>query len=152
MRTRTVSPLLVLIVVFAAVGCAGRTVPIGTEGMRVRTGPWVGSSDDGAFQMQFIVGADGTHIVLLDRGLPCGEQTLYMFGANSVRIELDGNAFEKTIDSTDDPGSLRPKLVLTGRFIDSTHAEGSWQMSALGDTFLGIACPAANGTWQGSPD
>ena len=145
---RSISGLLVLGIVAAASGCSGSVGTTDWDGTGIKSRLWIGSSDDGSFEMQFNVRPDGASIVLYLYSLPCGEQQVYTLGEDPVRPALDDGVFETTIEATD----LRPGVVITGKYIDKSHAEGTWQTSAFQSVFLDMACPAASGTWKGGPE
>ena len=139
--------LVILSIIAAATACSGGAVP-GRKDGSIKAGTWIGASAEGAFMMQFNIRTDGASVLLIPLSLPCGEQNLYMFGDEPVRVGLDDSAFEATIEHTD----LRPRVVITGRYTDRTHAEGTWEVSAFQNFYLDMACPAASGTWKGSPE
>jgi hypothetical protein len=146
---RIISRLLILCIIFILIGCSNNMVTAGLDGISIEGGKWTGKSDDGTYTMQFNIGTDGANIFLFSFSYPCGEQNSYVLPPNPIKIELNNSAFKTT---TTDYSDLMPKLVITGKFIDSTHAEGTWEMFRYQVVYLNIGCPAASGTWKGSPD
>ena len=139
--------LAILSIIAAATACSGYLVPERDDGS-IKEGKWIGKSDDGAFSMKFNIGGDKASVALIALSLPCGEQTLYISGGISTKVELHDRAFEATIEHT----SFGPRVVVTGKYTDRTHAEGTWEMPAFGSLSPDMACPAASGTWTGSPE
>jgi hypothetical protein len=141
--------LLILGILFALTGCSGNTVTAGKDGIPIAGGDWIGRSDDGAFSMQFRIGTDGANIFLVTFSYPCGDKYSTVLPPNLIKIGLNNSAFETT---TTDASDLLPKLVITGRFIDRTHAEGTWELFRYQEVYLDIGCPGASGTWTGGPE
>ena len=141
--------LLIPGVMFALIGCSSNMVSAGKDGISIEGGAWTGRSDDGAYTMQFNIGTDGANIFLVTFSYPCGDRYSTLLPPNPIKIGLNDSAFETTTTDTSD---LMPKLVITGRFIDSTHAEGTWEMFRYQLVYLDIGCPAASGTWKGGPE
>lgn len=139
--------LVLLGVIATATACSGDTFTGGWDG-GIRAVGWIGKSDDGAFTMRFNIRGDKVSVAIIPLSFPCGEQTMYMISDEPLRAELTDNAFE----ATSEPGGLTPRLVIRGKYIDSTHAEGTWEMSAYGSYGLDVGCPAASGTWTGGPE
>jgi len=144
---RTLSCLAILSFIATATACSGDSFTGGKEDS-IKAGIWIGTNDDGAFKMQFNIRPDKASVVLIPISLPCGDQTMYMFGDEPTRVGLYDGAFQATIEGSD----VRPRLVITGKYTDRTHAEGTWEMSRFGSAYLDIGCPAASGTWKGSPE
>jgi hypothetical protein len=71
-----------------------------------------------------------------------------VLSSNLIKVPLSNSAFETITKASSD---LMPKVKITGRFIDRTHAEGTWESPGLYDSILEIRCPAASGTWSGGP-
>jgi hypothetical protein len=139
--------VLVLISLSTLVGCTSNTIPAGEGGVRVRAGDWIAEGDAGAFMLEFRVATDGSKIFAYSYAFPCDGKTHYVLPPKPIKAELRNSQFEMTVDDID----LSPKLIFTGEFVDATHAEGTWETSAFGNYFLDMACSAAKGTWQGSP-
>ena len=142
-----------LLTVFCALtvltGCFSNLVTAGKDGISIQAGEWIGKSDDGSFSMQFKIGANGENIFLMSFSHPCGEMSSYVLPPNPIKIALNNSSFETT---TTDYSDLLPKLVIAGKFIDRSHAEGAWEFLGYYDVYLDIGCPPANGTWEGSPE
>ena len=146
-QRRALLCLVILSIIAVASACSGYVGSGGWDG-GIRAVGWIGKSDDGAFTMRFNIRGDKVSVAIIPLSLPCGEQTMYMFGDEPLRAELNENAFE----ARSEPGGLTPRLVIRGKYIDSTHAEGTWEMSAYGSYGLDVGCPAASGTWTGGPE
>ena len=148
-----VHQLLSLLLVFSAlislIGCSSTMVTAGKDGISIESGEWVGKSEDGSFTMQFKIGTNGDNLFLVSFSHPCGERSSYVLPPNPIKVALHNSAFETT---TTDYSDLIPKLVITGTFVDSTHAEGTWEFFGYYDSFIELSCPAAVGTWKGSPE
>ncbi len=135
--------LLVLIILSILVSCSDNTAVAGENGIRIKAGEWIGQNDEGSYMIQFniVSSADvGANIALLTYTYPCGETYFSVFVPKPIKIEINNSAFEMKVGQTN----------LTGKFIDSTHAEGTWEVFTHQNVFLGIVCPAAKGTWKGS--
>ena len=139
--------LAILGVIATVTACSGDTFTGGWGG-GIRAVGWIGKSDDGAFMMRFNIRGDNVSVALIPLSLPCGERMMYMIGDEPLRAELTDNAFV----ATSEPSGFRPRLVITGKYLDRTHAEGTWEMSAFGSYELDMVCPAASGTWTGSAE
>lgn len=146
--SQNLTRLLLLSMVFILVGCSLRTVTAGEGGIRVRAGGWVGKSDDSDFMIQFSIGSGGSSIIVIYYAYPCGEMVSYVLSSKTTRIELINSTFEGSIETTD----LGPRVTVTGRFIDKTHVEGTWESSGYSSYAPEIFCPAASGTWKGGPE
>ena len=141
--------LVLLSIAFILVGCSLRTVPAGENGISIRAGRWVGESEAGDFQIQFSTGSGGSTIIVTFYAFPCGEKVSYVLSSKSTRLELNNSIFEGSIETTD----LGPKVAVTGRFIDKTHVEGTWESSGFSSYAApDFSCPAASGTWKGGPE
>lgn len=150
--------LLGLFILYAFTGCTSNTVAVGKNDLRVKAGEWLGQNDKGSVMIEFnvvSVGDAGANVVLLTYAYPCGEgslsiSTFDMANMDSPRpikkAEIHDGAFEMQVDQA----FLTPgRLVLTGEFIDSTHAEGTWEI--FNHQVSDRVCSAAQGTWQGRP-
>ena len=144
--------LLALLIVFSAlialIGCSSNMVTAGKDGISIEAGDWIGKSDDGSFTMQFKIGTNGENIFIVSFSYPCGEKSSYVLPPNPIKFALNNSIFETT---TTDYSDLIPKLVIKGKFVDSSQAEGSWEFFGYYDSFIDLSCPAASGTWKGSP-
>ena len=147
-----VQKLLSLLLVFSAlmtlISCSSNMVTAGKDGINIEGGEWIGKSDDGSFSMEFKIGTNGENIFLISFSHPCGEKNSYVLPPNPIKVGLNNSAFETT---TSEYSDLLPKLVITGKFIDRTHAEGTWEFFGYQSVALDIGCSAANGTWKGGP-
>lgn len=146
--TRPLCLLLILVVFIALAGCSSNQVTAGQDGISIQGGQWTGKSDDGSFSMQFRIGTDGANVFIDTLSYPCGEKTASVLPPHSIKAALNNSAFES---STKDYSDLLPKLVVTGKFIDSTHAQGTWEFFGYSDEFMDLYCPVASGSWTGSP-
>jgi hypothetical protein len=146
--------LLVLVLGLASVviGCSANTVPAGKDGIPILSGEWTGISDDGPFMMQFNIETNGDSIFLIAYAYPCGMETTHVYMTQSIKAPLANSAFALTIDDPEGNLDISPRLVITGTFIDSKHAEGNWEMSGFQNIYFDITCPPARGSWKGAPD
>jgi hypothetical protein len=124
-------------------------VTAGKDGISIEAGDWIGKSDDGSFTMQFKIGTNGENIFIDSFSYPCGEKGSYVLPPNPIKVALNNSIFETT---TTDYSDLIPKLVIKGKFVDSSQAEGSWEFFGYYDSFIDLSCPAGSGTWKGSPE
>jgi hypothetical protein len=119
--------------------CSGNTIAAGKDGIQVETGDW--TSDDGSFMIEFRIATDGSSIFISTYSFPCGDRTNTVFPPELIKVELNNSTFEMNADHT----------YLTGTFTDRTQVEGTWKVIAHRYEYLDLICPAANGTWKGSP-
>jgi hypothetical protein len=134
--------LLFLVILFALIGCSDNTIVAGKNGNRIKIGEWTGIDDDGTYLIQFIVATDRSRIIVPSYVIPCGEESYTKFLSDPIKIEIKDNSFEMKLD----------QIKLAGKFIDRTHVVGTWEVFLHQDIYLDIVCPAANGTWEGSPN
>jgi hypothetical protein len=144
--------LLILGLGSTLLGCSANLVTAGKDGIRIRGGEWTGKSDEGTFTMQFSIGTNGESIFLLAYAYPCGREIAHVFMTQSIKTPLANSAFEMTIDDPEGNLDISPRLVITGTFIDSKHAEGDWEMSGFQNIYADITCPPVRGSWKGVPD
>jgi hypothetical protein len=132
----------------ALTGCYRNLVQAGKGGINIEAGDWIGQSSDGSFSMEFRIANDGENIFVVFFQYPCGQQTSYVLPPYPIKNGLSNSAFRIT---TSDHSSLLPKLFIIGSFIDSIHAEGTWEFAGYSDSIVGIGCPKSAGSWKGSP-
>jgi len=99
--------------------------------------------------------------VLLTCAYPCGDQSISFstFSLSDMtsprpikKAEVHDGAFEVRVDQTDPiSAQVFTPFVFTGRIIDSTHIEGTWEVFKHRVLTSEMVCPAAKGTWQGRP-
>jgi hypothetical protein len=138
--------LLALVLLSALIGCSETTVVAGKNGIRVKPGEWSAETEDGHIA-DFTITFDGTNILVYTYSYPCDGKFSYVLPSKPIKTELNNSAFEMTVDYTD----FNTKFILTGKFIDSTHAEGTWESFKFHSIYLDTVCSAAKGTWKGSP-
>ncbi len=155
--------LSVVLFLLMLAGCTLNEIAVGNDGLRVRAGEWVGQNDTGNFLLQFKVVRAGSaaQLLLLDHSYPCGQESLSIrtyqmweldHPGPIARAEVQDGTFRVEVDPVAFMGEqTSPKVIIAGRFIDSAHAEGTWEVSGLWIDYADIACPAAKGTWQGRP-
>lgn len=151
-----VGKLLSLLLVFGAlivlVGCSSNMVTAGKDGISIVNGEWIGQSDDRSFTMEYKIGTDGENLFIVSYSHPCGEKNTFVIPPKLMKVEIINSAFKTT---TTDHSNLLPKLIITGKFVDSTHAEGTWDFYGdyqFQDIDPDMVCPAAKGTWKGNPE
>jgi hypothetical protein len=144
---KAVRGLVILSCILVVIGCINNTVAAGKDGIDIVGGQWTGSSENGSFSMEFNIGTDGANIFILTYSYPCDDKVSYVFPPKPIKALMNNSTFETTIEGSD----LSSKLVITGRFIDSTHAEGAWESSGYQNIYLEMGCQAASGTWKSSP-
>lgn len=155
---------LVFFILWALAGCTANTAVVGANDLRVRTGKWLGQTAEGSVMLELdIVSASdsGASIVLVTYAYPCGDQSVSVSTFNLADIEtarpikeaeLRDGLFEMRVDQAD-PFSAQvfSPFAFTGRIIDATHIEGTWEVIKHRAFSSERLCPAAKGTWQGRP-
>ena len=134
-------PILILGILCVLIGCVDNAVIEGENGIRIKAGEWSGMDDEGTYLIHFNI-TDGSNVALLYYSFPCGEKSTTVFPAEPIKIEISDSAFEMQVDQT----------KLTGKFIDRTHAEGTWEVFAHQNIYFDQVCPPAKGSWKGSPN
>lgn len=155
---------LALFILWALAGCTANTAVVGANDLRVRTGKWLGQNDEGSVMLEFNIvsaGDSGASIVLLTYAYPCGDQSISestfnladMETARPIKeTEIRDGKFEIRVDQTD-PFSAQvfSPFAFTGRVINATHIDGTWEVIKHRAFSSERLCPAAKGTWQGRP-
>jgi hypothetical protein len=156
--------LTVLLILLALTGCTVSTVPVGENGLRVRAGEWLGKNDKGSAMLAFNIvdaGDAGGNVVLLTYAYPCGDGSVSVSSFNLSDMDsprpiqktaIHDGAFRLEVEQSGLTGTgVFTKLIFTGKFIDDTFAEGTWEVFGH-QLYPGErVCQAANGTWQGHP-
>lgn len=125
-------------------GCTNNTTEAGKDGIPIQVGAWVGQSDNGSYSVEFNITSFsnvGTTMAVFSYGYPCGDRFTFVSPPKAIKIDLSNSAFDTKIEQTN----------FSGKFIDSTHVEGTWEVFKHQIPFLDRICPAAKGTWKGSP-
>ncbi len=106
----------------------------------IRSGEWAGQNGDGTFFMQFTT---ASNVGIIYYAYPCGDRIQTVLPSRPIKGEVKNYEFVAT--STDN--TLSGRITITGTFVDSRNAEGTWEVSPFYDSILEIGCPGSQGTW-----
>lgn len=155
---------LVFFILWALAGCTANTAVVGANNLRANTGKWLGRNAEGSVMLEFSIvsaGDSGASIVLVTYAYPCGDQSVSVSTFNLAdmetahpikKTEIRDGMFEIRVDQTDPlSAQVFTPFAFTGRIIDATHIDGTWEVIKHRIFSSESVCPAAQGTWQGRP-